>query len=137
MRRSISPSRSLPAATAAPTQGRRGFFADLVGDLSRGQPVLRVQSGLPQPADALMATMILILATGYGLRVPIHYDLYLAGLAFLSWVRSLICSGGHNIKMLSFFYPVFTMSTISPFWFSFLVCFSGSVTICSSRRASP
>ena len=62
------------------------IFADLVGDLSRGQPVLRVQANLPQPADALMAIMILILATGYGLRVPIHYDLYLAGLAFLSWV---------------------------------------------------
>jgi hypothetical protein len=87
MRRSLSPSRALPAATAAPTQGRSGHFLLIWWAIYLvASPFYVFKSGLPQPADALMAIMILILATGYGLRVPIHYDLYLAGLAFLSWV---------------------------------------------------
>jgi hypothetical protein len=87
MRRPASPPLGLPAARTAPAKSRSGRFF-LVGWVIYlvVSPFYVFKSGLPQPADALMALMISILATGYALRVPIHNDLYLAGAAFLSWV---------------------------------------------------
>jgi hypothetical protein len=49
-------------------------------------PIYVFAPGLPQPPDFLMACLILILATGYIIKVPLHRDLYLAAALFLGYV---------------------------------------------------
>jgi hypothetical protein len=49
------------------------------------QPIYVFPSGLPQPADALMAVLILALLTGYFVRAPLRRDLYLSGSMFVGW----------------------------------------------------
>jgi hypothetical protein len=78
-----SPLPSAPAAHAK-SRGGRVFLAWWVIYLVV-TPVYIFPSGLPQPADALMALMILVMATGFTMRIPIYHDLYLVGAAFLSW----------------------------------------------------
>ena len=77
---------SVPSATAAPSKSRGGrFFLGWWAIYLIATPLYIFPSGLPQPADALMALMILVLATGFALRIPVYHDLYLVGVAFLSW----------------------------------------------------
>lgn len=49
-------------------------------------PIYVFESGLPQPADFLMAFLILVLATGFIVKPPIHSDLMLFGALFLGYV---------------------------------------------------
>ena len=49
-------------------------------------PIYVFQAGLPQPADGLMAVMILALATGYFVRAPIYANLYLVASIFLGYI---------------------------------------------------
>ena len=49
-------------------------------------PIYVFESGLPQPADGLMAIMILVLATGYFVRVPLYGNLYLIAAIVLTYI---------------------------------------------------
>jgi hypothetical protein len=49
-------------------------------------PIYVFESGLPQPPDFLMALLILILATGFIVRPPVHKDLYLMAGLFIGHV---------------------------------------------------
>ena len=73
-----------PATAALPRRGGRFFLVCWTIYLI-ATPLYIFDSGLPQPADALMALTILILATGFALRIPVYHDLYLVGAGFLSW----------------------------------------------------
>jgi hypothetical protein len=42
--------------------------------------------GIPQPSDGFIAVLILLLMTGYAMRIPLHRDLYLVGAIFLVYV---------------------------------------------------
>ncbi len=87
MRRSNVTSPSLSPRVAAPARSKSGgFFLAWWMTYLIASPFYVVASGLPQPADGLLAVMIAVLATGYALRIPVYYDLYLAGALFLSWV---------------------------------------------------
>ena len=80
---------SLPPSpsTIAPVRSRGGrFFLVCWIIYLIATPVYIFESGLPQPADALMAIMILLLATGFALRIPVDRDLYLVAALFLTWV---------------------------------------------------
>ena len=78
------PSPVPPAMAARPRSGGRFFLAIWMIYLI-ATPVYVFDSGLPQPADGLMALTILIMATGFALRIPVYHDLYLVGAGFLSW----------------------------------------------------
>ncbi len=49
-------------------------------------PIYVFPSGYPQPADVVMAILILILFTGYFARIPLHASFYLIEAAFLTVV---------------------------------------------------
>jgi O-Antigen ligase len=88
----MQPSRSLPGPAPPPTFSGGALllplrFYPLCWLLFLiAAPVYVFASGLPQPGDGLMAFMILILATGYVLRAPVHTRLYFVASLFLGYV---------------------------------------------------
>lgn len=65
-------------------------------------PVYVFESGLPQPADFLMAFLILVLCSGFIIRPPIHKDLILFGALFLGHVTLVNLSWWAQYEVRSF-----------------------------------
>jgi hypothetical protein len=72
-------------------------------------PIYLFEPGLPQPPDFLMAFLILILATGYIIKLPLPRDLYLVAALFLGYVTLVNLYwwsqyGGERLILTPFYY---------------------------------
>jgi len=81
----LAPARS-PKPTGGPLHFKVPLFLACWACFLIFAPLYVFGVGLPQPADGLMALMILALATTYFLRTPIYIGLYLVAAMFLGYI---------------------------------------------------
>ncbi len=84
-----------------------GLFAIVV----LAGPIYIFKSGVPQPADMLMAFLVAVVLTGFVIKPPVHRDLYLVGALFLGHATIINLFWWTQDKAISFL--------LSPVYFAF------------------